>query len=400
MIGMLILIPAYRPDERLVRLTDALRRADPSHEIVVVDDGSGPRFRPVFDTLGPHVHVLRHDLNRGKGAALRTGFAWARDERPGSGIVTADADGQHLVRDILAVARRLDATDGDTIVLGCRGFSGDVPVRSRLGNAAARAVFAAASRQRVSDTQTGLRGLPARAVPFLLGLPGDRFDYELRMLLDAGRHGFRLDEVPIETVYLEQNRSSHFRPVIDSLRVARPFIRFALSSLLAFAIDAIALWALVAATGSLLVGVVGARILSASVNFVVNRSVVFRRHPKSEGGASGRRADAPRRVRADALRYAGLALILLATNYAYLETLTAHGVPLLVAKVVTESVLFVVSFQVQRRLVFPASPAASRPPSPATEAAEAADEPGDGPAELIGQTYSGRRASVSGALSE
>lgn len=394
---MLILIPAFRPDDRLVQLTDDLRRANPALEIVVVDDGSGPRFRHVFDTLESGLHVLRHEHNRGKGAALRTGFAWAQDARPGKAIVTADADGQHLVPDILAVARRLEASGGDTIVLGCRTFAGDVPLRSRLGNTVARAIFAAASRQAVSDTQTGLRGMPARAIPFLLGLPGDRFDYELRMLLDAGRHGFRLHEVPIETVYLEENRSSHFRPVVDSLRVARPFIRFTLSSLLAFAIDALALWVLVAATGLLLIGVVGARILSASINFLVNRSIVFRQHSPTAGGGIGSRARRPRKVRAEAVRYGALALILLATNYAYLETLTAHGVPLLLAKVVTESVLFVVSFQVQRRLVFAT---AARPSGAPETPSDESDGPAGPPAELAGRTYSGRRASVSAPLSE
>lgn len=340
---MIVLIPAYEPDDRLVELVAALGGA--GCRVVVVDDGSGTAYGPVFDDaarLG--ATVLRHDANRGKGAALRTGFAAIRARHPGEDVVTADCDGQHLVADILAIAA-VTAESRTAIVLGVRAFDGpDVPRRSRLGNHASRAAFALAAGQRLADTQTGLRGYPANLLDWLVGLPGDRFEYEFRMLLRARDAGWTIAEVPIATVYLERNAGSHFRPIADSVRVWAPFARFTLSALLAFAVDTIALLVLQAATGWLLGAVVGARLVSAGVNYTVNRAFVFR--------------DRAQRVRSSLPQYAALAALLLAANYGTLSALTEAGVPLLPAKVLTEGLLFAVSFQVQRNLVFRASGAA------------------------------------------
>src|SRR5690606_35654374 len=177
--------------------------ADP--RILVVDDGSGERFAAVFDrAVLAGATVVHHAHNRGKGAALRTGFSWIRDHARGDVIVTADADGQHTVRDILAVANSTDP-DGASLVLGCRAFDGDVPLRSRAGNAFARRLFRLAAGWSLGDTQTGLRGVPPAMIDWLLGVPGDRFEYEQRVLLGLTRAGFDAVEVEIETVYLEQN---------------------------------------------------------------------------------------------------------------------------------------------------------------------------------------------------
>lgn len=94
---MIILIPAYKPDQSLLRLAHALKTQDPGAEILVIDDGSGSTYTPIFTELrldGATGHT--HPVNRGKGAALRTGIEWARANRPGEILVTADADGQHL----------------------------------------------------------------------------------------------------------------------------------------------------------------------------------------------------------------------------------------------------------------------------------------------------------------
>ncbi len=193
----------------------------------------------------------------------------------------------------------------------------------------------------VRDTQTGLRGYPAAAIPWLLGVAGDRFDYEFRVLLGARAAGFRIEQLDISTVYLEGNRGSHFRAVGDSLRVAAPIARFALSSMLAFAVDTTAFLVLHVLTGSLLTAVIGARAVSGSVNFAVNRSRVFdggRRIPL--GRAAG--------------RYAALAVVLLAANYGAIDALTTIGVPVLAAKLATEATLFLASFDLQRSIVFAA----------------------------------------------
>lgn len=341
----IILIPAYEPDGRLIELVQRLAGTAP---VVVVDDGSGRRFADVFDfASAAGAHVLTHARNRGKGAALRTGFAFIQERWPGATVVTADADGQHTPADIRRVASAAELTrtgTRPTIVLGARGFTGDVPRRSRIGNTVTRWAFRIAAGQRLSDTQTGLRGYPAETLPWLQSLPGDRFEYEFSQLLQARSAGIDLVEVPIETVYLDSNASSHFRPWADSLRIYAPLLRFTASALLAFGIDTIALLVLHALTGSLLAAVVGARILSAGVNFGVNRALVFR------GGR-----DVP--VRTAAARYFSLAGLLLLAGYGLLTSLTEIGIGLLPAKVLTEITLFAVSFAVQRAIVFAPAPA-------------------------------------------
>lgn len=347
-----VVVPAYQPDARLVALVDALRAAVPGLPVVVVDDGSDRRCGGVFRAVRAlGAVVLTVPVNRGKGHALRTGVRWVHDRLPGHGVVCADADGQHTVVDVLRVGARSQA-EPDAVVLGARRFTGDVPLRSRVGNTATRWAFAATTGTRVRDTQTGLRAYGPGLLDNLLAARGDRYEYELRALLDATRAGRRIVEVDVATVYLDDNASSHFRPVADSLRVWAPLLRFAASSLGSAAVDVVALLALHALTGSLLAAVVGARLLSAGVNFSVNRRLVF---------AGGR--DVP--LRAAVVRYAALAVVLLAASYGLLALLTGLGLPLLAAKVGTDVALVATSYEVQRRVVFASFSADRRAARPA-----------------------------------
>lgn len=355
-----VLVPAYRPGAVLLRTVADVRAARPDWGIVVVDDGSGAAYADRFAQVrAAGADVVTIPVNRGKGAALKAGFAHVAATRPGSPVVCADADGQHALDDIVAVGERLhEDPEARRIVLGTRSFDATsdghrVPLRSRVGNDVTRWLFTAATRTRVPDTQTGLRGVPAGLLGWACGVPGERYEYELQVLLRAGRSGIALDPVPIATIYLEDNASSHFRPVVDSLRVYAPLLAFLASSLAAFVIDTVALLALQAATGDLLVAVVGARLTSAGVNFVVNRQLVF---------------DGEHRVRTRvaAVRYAALATALLALNFLLLSALGAAGVALLPAKVLTELALVSTSFAAQRAFVFRA---------PAAFTGDAQDQP-------------------------
>jgi glycosyltransferase involved in cell wall biosynthesis len=345
---VVLLVPAYRPDGELVRLLAAVRRLDPALELLVVDDGSGDASAPAFAAAGAlGVTVLHHEVNRGKGAALRTGLAHVARVRPQAGVVTADADGQHLPEDVVAAAARVRAGSG--LLLGVRCFTGrGVPLRSRVGNLASALLVRAATGRALSDTQTGLRGFSPGHLPWLLTVRGDRFEYELRVLLEAARRGVPIEQMPITTVYAEGNASSHFRAVRDSVRVYRPLALFLLSSLSAFAVDSVALVLLDAVTGSLWLSVVGARLVSGTVNYSVNRRVVF----------------TARRNRGSALRYTALAGSLLVANLVLLSAMTAAGVGLLPAKLGTELLLVPLSFAVQRLAVF-RRPHAHPPASPA-----------------------------------
>ena len=334
---MIVLIPAYEPDGALVDLVTDLAH----HTIVVVDDGSGPAYAGIFAcvrALGAEVITLA--VNRGKGYALKTGFAHISTRHPGRDVVCADSDGQHRPEDIDAVARHV-ANSGAAMVLGCRRFTGPVPARSRLGNTVTRAVFRLVTGLNVTDTQTGLRAYPARMLPWLARVGGDRFEYEQRLLLQAARERLSVAQVEIATVYLRHNASSHFRPVRDSLRILRPLAAFTLSSMLAFAVDTTVLLALVALTGNLLLSAVGARLISATVNYGVNRAYVFGTCHTSAAR------------RGSALRYAMLAAVILVANVVLLEGLTLATGSVVVAKLLTEMVLAAASFLIQRHVVFP-----------------------------------------------
>jgi glycosyltransferase involved in cell wall biosynthesis len=345
---MIVLIPAYEPGRHLVELVGRLAH----RTVVVVDDGSGPGYAGIFaEVRGLGAEVLTLPRNRGKGYALKTGLRHIAGRHPGRDVVCADSDGQHRPEDIDAVAGRV-ATSGAAMVLGCRRFTGPVPPRSRLGNTATRLLFRAVTGLALADTQTGLRAYPARMLPWLLRVGGDRFEYEQRLLLRAARERLPVAEVEIATIYLRHNASSHFRPVRDSLRVYRPLLAFALSSLLAFTVDTAALLALVSLTGSLALAAVAARLISATVNYRVNRAYVF--------GTTG-----------SAVRYGLLALTLLAANLVLLETLTAATGSVLTAKLLTETALFATSFLVQRFMIFTApAPIARQPRNAETRSAQ------------------------------
>lgn len=226
-----ILIPAYKPDQRLVQLIEQLSSASPA-PIVIVNDGSPAEHAPVFAALEniPRVTLLTHPANQGKGAALRTGFRYI-DTLPGAltCVITADADGQHSVKDILSVAEAA-AQKPEAMIIGSRRFDKDVPPNSMFGNTVTRWVMRLFFGVRLWDTQTGLRAIPRRLLPELNEIPYDHYELEIVMLLIAQRRSVPLIEIPIETIYIEGNRSSHFKPLLDSARVYLVLFRYAFSS--------------------------------------------------------------------------------------------------------------------------------------------------------------------------
>lgn len=331
---MIVLIPSYQPDHQLVRLVEDL---DPSWPVVIVDDGSGVGYAPLFteaQLLGATVITLPR--NRGKGSALKAGFRYIREHFPNEPVVCADSDGQHRPADIAKVATKV-AQANDAMVLGVREFTGNVPLRSRFGNAVTAKLFGISTGVALRDTQTGLRGYPPNLLGWLDTVQGDRFEYELNLLLQASGAGFRIEQVGIETVYLDENESSHFRPIRDSARIYAPLLKFSASSVMAAGVDFVALLGLNWLTGSLFASVVGARALSSSMNFLANRNFVF------ESRSS---------IWASAKKYFALVLVILAANYALMAMLTGVGLGIVAAKVITEATLFAASFVAQRKFVF------------------------------------------------
>lgn len=338
-----LIIPAYKPGEEMLKLLEQFRGSEDFLPIVV-DDGSGAEFEKIFAAVPDFAVLLRHEVNRGKGAALKTAMKYILDKLPDCSLaLTADADGQHRYKDICLVNESARSHPG-ALVLGSRKFEGDVPFRSRWGNGITRQVFAIASGRKVYDTQTGLRAFDRSAMESFLTISGDRYEYEINMLLSAVRSGIEIVEEWIETVYLNDNESSHFNPFRDSIKIYACILKFCASSLIAFVIDYVVFLLLSSFTGGLggelglLVSTVGARIVSATANFCINRSVVF------QGNETLGRS---------ILKYAALAICILAANYGLMHLLTLNlGMSRALAKVLVEVVLYAVSFTVQGKVVY------------------------------------------------
>jgi putative flippase GtrA len=258
-------------------------------------------------------------------------------------VVCADSDGQHTIVDILRVAaavRSDPAQPGSPVmVLGTRSFTGNVPARSRLGSNATRLLFTLATGERISDTQTGLRGYPASMLPWLRAVHGERYEYELNLLLEARQAGYAIEGVDIATVYLDHNSGSHFRPLADSARIYAPLIKFLASSFTAFLVDTVMFLILNAATDSLVLAVVGARAVSSAVNFAVNRRLVFRHGREKPAAQTG-------------VGYFSLVLVLLAANFGLIAAFEAVSLSPLAAKILAEIALLAVSYVVQQRFLF------------------------------------------------
>ncbi len=224
----IVLIPAYKPDEALIET--AIHLKEMGYDLVIVDDGGGEAYTGIFRRVSAYGTVLRKKVNHGKGAALKSGFHYIQNKRPDCRfVITADADGQHKPDDIARVDAFLHEFGG--FVIGSRKFEGDVPARSMFGNTITRGVFSAVSGVRVNDTQTGLRGFETTLIPWLLSIPGDRYEYEMNMLLDAAKHGIPIGEIDIRTVYEEGNPSSHFNPIKDSAKIYRCIFNYALAGM-------------------------------------------------------------------------------------------------------------------------------------------------------------------------
>lgn len=230
--GAVVLIPAYRPSEALTELLKSLTASRLVRAVVVVDDGSGPEFHSLFDSFSEFDEplIIRHRENLGKGAALKTGLGHiARLFPDGIGVVTADADGQHTARDTLGIVKALGNRPG-ALILGVRSFGRKVPFRCRIGNLVVVNLLSLMAGRRITDTQTGLRGIPMSFVADLLDSPCDGYEFETDMLLQCVRKNIEICEVKIETIYIDGNCSSHFDPVLDSVRICRVLLRFGASS--------------------------------------------------------------------------------------------------------------------------------------------------------------------------
>lgn len=337
-----VLIPAYKPDEKLLAVINelnALKNADT--QIVVVDDGSKSDCKDIFEkaeSMG--CTVLVHPENRGKGAALKTGLNYAKKQNY-TAVVTADADGQHTAKDIVNVLA-LSLQNPNALTLGVRNTK-EMPPRSKFGNRLTSGVFKAVYGRYLCDTQTGLRGIPQSYYSAFAALDGDRYEYEMNMLIYCAKEKIPFAECKIDTVYIENNSSSHFKGLRDGFRIYALIFKqagkFALTSFSAFLIDFTLFIVLnKALLLPLVVCVVGARAVSSLINFLLNRKFVF-----GQGGG----------FITNFLKYYLLVGVIIGLNYAlmylFVNVLCIDSV---LAKIITELGLYILSYKVQQIFVF------------------------------------------------
>ncbi|MDO5301535.1 MAG: bifunctional glycosyltransferase family 2/GtrA family protein [Tissierellia bacterium] len=345
----LVLIPAYEPDEAMLHFLGELREA--GARVLVVNDGSSPEKEAIFAAARGLTTVTGYEENRGKGHALKWGYRYILDELPkASYIVCADCDGQHSLEDTHRTLQACKAQGGG-LTLGVRTFAkGSTPWRSRLGNFLSALLFSILTGVGgIYDTQTGLRAFHRSHLPFFLKIGGDRYDYEMLALKEWLLVHGGLEQVPIETIYRDMdNSNSHYRSLVDSVRILKILfthgqaILYTLVAILSFALD-FALFLtfhfLLAPLprGRLLLSNLISRLFSATVNFLLNRNLVF---------------DSQDRLWKDVLEYGGLVLLVLFLNSLLLQGYAALGLDAPYAKALTEGTIFIFSYFAQKLVVF------------------------------------------------
>ncbi len=337
-----IIIPAYKPTTALIEIVNDLK-SNNFHKIIVVDDGSGAEYSDIFvkvKSLGPIVAV--HPQNKGKGEALKTGFREAREKFDiADGVITVDADNQHHVSDVVKISEALKINP-NALVIGSRDFDSDkIPLKSLFGNKLTSIVFKLSTGVTCKDTQTGLRGLHANMLDMALSTHGSRYEYEYNFLTEAVEE-FDLVSVPIKTIYIDDNKNSHFRPIRDSLLIYQRPIKFFVSSLIGFLSDIVIFYLLTlllsfSATENVIIATVIARIASGVINYTINKKSVFRLENK---------------LISSSLKYLFIFLLIMSASAIGTAGLSLVITSTVLAKIIVDIILFIFSYNIQKNWVF------------------------------------------------
>lgn len=347
-----IIIPVLNPDSNLYSYI--LRLANSGYtKIIVVDDGSGPEFKERFDQIKKieEVDFLRHDINLGKGRAIKDALAYYEllpDKNDFFGVITVDADGQHTIGDVNRLAA-LMVNHPKALSLGERDFDQEkVPFRSKFGNSCTRNLFKILYHIGLKDTQTGLRGIPNRLIPDFRKLAGDRYEYEMNMLIACSQQRIPIKSITIDTIYVDNNSSSHFHPILDSFKIYKlllgQFFKYSAVSILSFLVDLL-LYSVLAAgleasvTAYIMVATIGARAVSSFLNYFLNHRFVFKSTEK---------------MGQTIWKYYLLAALIALTSGGVVTVIyrVIPKVHTTIIKAVVDTLLFMVSYQVQKIFIF------------------------------------------------
>lgn len=330
-----VIVPTYNPDVNITTkfIKDLEKKVD---NIIIVNDGCRDEFNDYFKTFNKHI-VLTHHVNQGKGRALKTAFNYLLDKHPNfKGAVVADCDGQHSVEDIIKVGNEV-IKNPSKLILGARDFDqNDVPSRSKFGNKITRGVFKIFIGLNITDTQTGLRGYSKELIPIFLKTKGERYEYETNMLIECKEKDIPIKEVKIKTIYIEENKTSHFNPIKDSIMIYKLFIKYIVSALSSFALDILLFSIFLIFTENIMLSTIIARTISSIYNFYINKKLIFKKSTKNS-----------------MIKYFILVVVqMFISGFLVNELDTILNINTTIIKIIVDSVIFVVNFIIQREWVF------------------------------------------------
>lgn len=346
-----IVIPALNPDCYLVEYIEKLIE-NGARDIIVVNDGSSDEYKEVFEKIEKigQCMLVNHEINLGKGRALKNAMSLYKEKLQGrgyAGIITVDADGQHTVEDVAKVSKKMNECP-ESLILGERDFDKDVPLRSKFGNVCTSFIFKLLYKIKLHDTQTGLRGIPNKYLEIFSKLEGDRYEYEMNMLMACSRNKISIESVSIQTIYNDNNQSSHFRPLVDSFKIYKlifgTFFKYTFVSLSSFVIDILLFRFLIFLFYDrftniyILLSTIIARICSSLFNFIMNKKVVFKSDEKTIVTIT---------------KYYILCVVQMLASAILVSTIYKI-VPFseTVVKMVVDTLLFLVSYRIQNNLIF------------------------------------------------
>lgn len=332
----IVLIPTYEPDENVIELVTEL--SNEKIDIIVINDGSSLQYHNIFKKIKSLVKLIEYDQNKGKGYAIKKGLRWIKDNYHGDYfVVTMDSDGQHRVED---AKKLLEYVHGhpDELAIGKRLIKGNTPIRSKLGNIITRIIYRITTGIKIYDTQTGLRAFSNSLIDYCLNINGERYEYEMNILLNARINMIKINEIEIQTVYIDNNSNSHFNTIKDSMKIYKSIIMFSLSSIFCFLIDYLCYILFFITSSNVILSNISARIISATLNYNLNRKYVF---------------NSSKKIKKSALEYFLLALIIIILNTSIINfMIQIININVFIAKIFTEIILFIFSYIIQNKLVF------------------------------------------------
>lgn len=347
-----VIVPSYHPTDALVELTHTICAL--GYRLIVVDDGGGDADSAVYDALDPRTVILHHAVNRGKGAALKTGLAYVRSQllspteggdsssvSPTDTVAFMDADGQESPEDLEAVLTAARSPMARyKLSIGVCAMEKKKYLLPRIGHAITCGVFHLLVGAKLSHAFTCLRACPTAYIDKLLEIEGDRYEYEINVMAYFARHEAGFCEVPIRDGEIRPQKN--FRMIRDSLRVVGSLIRFMGSSLSSYLVEYTCFCLLSFLFGKQfpmigdLFANICARIIGGTVNYLINCFIVFRRRPSWQSAS----------------QFALLNVVTLSLNSGALYLWKLTPFPVQICKLLADTSMFIVNYLIQRKFIF------------------------------------------------